>query len=352
MSNDDILLQDMKILVDSDTPIHHLDGKTVLITGATGLLGSQMVFALLYYNKLKEKNIKVVAVVRNEEKAKLMFDNFITDKNLNIVCGDIQRLPNIIERIDYIVHGASLTDSREFIEKPVETIQTALLGSIALLELAKVKKVKSFVYLSSMEIYGVTDSDRLSINEVNYGYIDLLNVRSSYSESKRMVECMCISYASEFKVPVKIARLCQTFGAGVNYNDNRVFAQFARCVIENKDIILHTKGDTVRNYCYTRDAISALIYILVNGESGTAYNVANMNTGISIKDMAILLINLYPQSNTKLVFDNTEEHKYGYNPTVNIRLNTERLLSLGWHAEVDLPEMYQRMIQSILNRCF
>ena len=173
-----------------------------------------------------------------------------------------------------------------------------------------------------------------------------MSVRSSYSEGKRIVENYCISYMSQFGIPVKIARLCQTFGPGVEYNDNRVFAQFARSVIEGKDIILKTKGETVRNYCYTSDAVTGLITIMVKGENGQAYNIANMETTISIVDMANLVTTLLPESKSKLLFDIAPDAtKLGYNPIMKIQIDSSKLQALGWKTEVPLKEMFIRLIQ-------
>ena len=196
------------------------------------------------------------------------------------------------------------------------------------------------IYLSSLEVYGKTEKE--DITEKDLGYIDILSVRSSYSEGKRMAETMCISYAKEYNVPVKIARLSQTFGAGVSKEDNRVFAQFAKSVINKENIVLFTKGETKRNYCYTADAICGILTILVKGKTSEAYNVANKNTYISIAEMAKILEN----ENTKVIFkiDNVDR---GYNPTIQICLNSSKLEAIGWSAKVDLPEMFERTIKSM-----
>ena len=166
-----------------------------------------------------------------------------------------------------------------------------------------------------------------------------------------MVECLCASYASQYSLPIKVARLCQTFGTGVSYSDNRVFAQFARSIIEGRDIVLKTDGSTERNYCYVRDALSGILTILLKGENGQAYNVANKDTLISIKDMAQLLIDRYPQSGSKLVFDIAEDvTKLGYNPKVKMNLATEKLEALGWEATVGLEEMFDNLIAGMKNQ--
>ena len=224
----------------------------------------------------------------------------------------------------------------------------ALDGTRNVLELARRSKVKGFLYLSSLEVYGVPAEGHVKMQESEAGYIDSMKVRSCYSEGKRMVECLCASYASEYGVPVKVVRLSQTFGAGVAYVDGRVFAQFARSAIEGTDIVLKTKGETLRNYCYTADAVTALLLVLVNGSVGEAYNVANKDTAISIADMAKFVCDKFSGGRSKVVFDIAEDAtKLGYNPVVKICLDTAKLEGLGWKAEFGLEEMFRRTIESM-----
>lgn len=324
-----------------------LCGKSILVTGATGLIGSQLVMTLLNANAEKNLGLKVIAMVRNTEKADRIFK--YADKSvLSYLVGDVNDRISTDDKIDYIIHGASYTGSKDFVDFPVETIKTAITGTENILTLARQKQISGMVYLSSLEIYGVVDFSVPKVYENMSGSINCMSVRSSYSEGKRMVECLCASYASEYKLPVKVARLCQTFGAGVSYSDNRVFAQFARSVIENKDIVLKTDGSTERNYCYIRDAITGILTILLEGNSGEAYNVANKDTLISIKDMAELTIALYPDCKSQLVFDIAEDiTKLGYNPKVKMNLATDKLEALGWKAEVGLEVMFKNLIESM-----
>lgn len=306
------------------------NGKTVLVTGATGLIGKLCVMSLL-------ENAKVIALVRNREKALKIFNEH---KNLELLVQDINSQIEVSEKVDYIIHTASVTASKDFIQKPVETINTAINGTRNVLEFARNNSIKSMVYLSSLEVYGVCADE--NIKENNYGYIDILSPRSSYSEGKRMVETMCVSYFSQYNVPVKIARLAQTFGAGVSKDDNRVFAQFAKSVINKEDIILHTKGETKRNYCYTTDAVRAIFTILTKGENAKAYNVANKNTYISIADMAKMLEN----ENTKVKYQIDGKDR-GFNPVMKICLDSTELENLGWSAQINLEEMFERTIASL-----
>lgn len=325
-----------------------LEGKSILVTGATGLIGSQIVFALDQYNQLNDGKIKIYALVRNAEKAEKIFENH--GEYVKVVVGDIRSAIAIEDEIDYIIHGASMTSSKEFVDYPVETILTGMTGTDNVLRFAREKNVKSMVYLSSLEVYGVTDPDKKSVKEAEYGYIDQLVPRSSYSEGKRMAECLCISYGHEYGVPVKIARLSQTFGPGVSYSDNRVFAQFARCAIEGENIVLKTKGETFRNYCYIRDAITGILCVLLKGKLNEAYNIANKETGISICDMAHLVADDIAQKQINVVFDIAEDlSKFGYGPTIKIALDTDKIEKLGWKAEVGIKDAFERMINSM--RC-
>ena len=325
--------QDIENII-KDFDMSVFEGKTVLITGATGLIGKLCAKSILNSGT----NAKVIALVRNREKAQKIFS---TDKDIEFVVQDINEEIKTGKNVDYIIHTASITSSADFVQKPAETILTAINGTKNVLEFGeKQTNLKGMVYLSSLEVYGTQEKE--NIKEEDYGYIDVLNPRSSYSESKKLAETLCISYGKEYNIPVKIARLAQTFGAGVEKTDNRVFAQFCKSVINKENIILHTKGETMRNYCYTTDAVRGIFTILTKGENNNAYNIANKNTYISISDMAKLLEN----ENTKVVFDIDGKDR-GFNPTVKICLNTEKLEALGWNAKTDLSQMFERTIKSM-----
>ena len=325
--------------ISQDIVMKELKGSSILVTGGTGLIGSTLVMGLL-----EAKNIDVYVLVRSIEKAHYVFCDYLENQNLHFLIQDISQPIPFDLSVDYIIHTASPTSSKYFVDHPVETIHTSIQGTDNVLKFAKEHSIKSLVYLSSLEVYGVTDPMLDSVKELDYGYLDPFKVRSSYSEGKRMVECLCASYYSEYSVPIRVARLAQTFGPGVSYEDGRVFADFARSCIEKRDIVLHTEGKTVRNYCYTKDAAIAILYILAYGQNGEAYNVANPDTAISIYDMACLLHHLYPDSQVKVMIDGKER---GYNPDVIIRLNVDKLSSLGYCPSTSLEQMYRCLIESM-----
>lgn len=317
----------------------------ILVTGATGLVGSAIVKKLL-----EQGNNKVVALVRNSEKAEKIFADYETD-NLEIMISDICDLKPEAVGVDYIIHAASQTSSKAFVNQPVETINTAIKGTTAILEFARVNPVKSFVYLSSMEVYGLPVTDE-KIYEDHSTNLDTMAVRSCYPESKRMCENICVSYFSEYDVPVKIVRLTQTFGPGVAYNDGRVFAEFARCAIEGRDIVLKTKGETKRNYLYLEDAVDAILAVLLKGENGNAYNAANEDTYCSIYEMAKLVAEKCSNKKISVIIEENEDiAKLGYAPTLKMNLSTEKLKRLGWKAKVGLSDMFEIMIQDMRINC-
>lgn len=347
---DNVLQEDLSYIANSNIPLDKLSNTTILVTGATGLIGSQVVKALLCCNREKNANMDIIAMVRSENKVKEVFGDLAELDKLHFVYADITEEFEVNYNVDYIIHGASITTSKFFVEHPVETIKITLKGMENMLELAKEKKVKGMVYMSSMEAFGLTDPSLEYVEEKDLGYIDILNIRSCYSEGKRMCECMCACYASQYDVPVRVARLAQTFGAGISYSENRVFAQFAKSAMNKQDIVLHTEGKSVGNYTYTRDAVMALLILLVKGEVGEAYTVANEKSNTTIRNMAKMVAEEIAGGEIKVVFDIPEDAKtYGYAPDANMKLSSKKMQSLGWKPEIALKEAYLRMMQSMEN---
>ncbi len=327
-------------------PWADLTGKTVFITGATGLIGYVVASALMFYSLRNGCQIDILLLVRDVQRARWLFKSQLNDGcNCRFVEGSLEEMPPVSCGIDYIIHCACPTDSAFFTTNPTETIRSIFVGTNNVLELARKKKALGMVYLSSMEVYGqVKTRDRLT--EQDLGYIDPLSVRSSYSEGKRMAENLCCAYAHQYGVPVTIARLAQTFGPGVKNTDSRVFAYMARCALARQDIYLKTSGLKENMYLYIMDAVSALLLLLLRGSRGDAYNVANESTYCSIKDMARLVLDALGASSTK-VYTNFGGDKQGhYRPEGYLNLDVGKLKALGWYPTVNLPEMYTRMVKT------
>lgn len=311
-----------------------------MITGATGLIGSTLVRCLLAL----DNGISITLPVRDKEKAITMYE--AEASRLNIVeCDLMEYCTSLDEEFDYIIHCASPTAGKYMNEHPVETYELAVETTRALLQYARKHTIKDMVYVSSLEYYGQNFDDQI-ITEDFQGYVDATSTRSSYPMGKRAAEYLCASYAMEYGIPAKVARLTQTFGAGVAADDNRVFAQFARSVMAGTDIVLHTTGESAKPYCYTTDCASAILTILLKGANGEAYNVANQDTYISIRSMAeFLRDNFNPQIKVTV-----EEHpEMGYAPVTKLHLSSEKLMALGWKPQYDLKEMFRRLVDGMKN---
>ncbi|MEE6684102.1 NAD(P)-dependent oxidoreductase [Limosilactobacillus fermentum] len=336
------LTRDFEELLSSELNISEFKDKSFLITGATGLVGSILIKFLLYANEKLNLNASVYALVRNIEKADKIYQGYDT-ANLQYVVANLgQNNLKLDAELDFIIHLASVTASKQMVSKPVETIKTAVNGTEEILNLAVEKKVKSAVYVSSMEVYGQPEGSQKT-SEADLGYVDLTSSRSSYPESKRMCELLCTAYSDEYGLNVKTARLAQTFGAGVLPSENRVFAQFARSVINGEDIVLKTEGKSEGNYIYTADAIKALLFLLLNGEAKQAYNVSNENNHMTIREMAEMVSVNFGDNGQKVVIDIPKEDM-GYAPEVHMWLDNFKLKSLGWQPTIDMKEAYARLI--------
>lgn len=320
-----------------------LKNSKILITGANGLIGSVLAKNLLDIENELQLGIKIFMMVRDENKIDEFFCKYTRYGAVKTVIGDITDWNGIDESVDYIVHAASVTVSKAMVEKPVEVIMTNVVGTKNILEYAKKSNAKSVVYLSSMEAYGFTENECL-LDENNMQYLNPLALRSSYPESKRMAENLCAAYSSEYGVPVKIIRLAQTFGKGVKENDTRVFAEFARCAKNEKDIVLLTDGSSKRMYLDTYDAAAAIMTVMLKGENGSAYNAANKETYCSIAEMAHIVAREIAHSSIQVRFNTNEKKSDHFSPVHKFKLDTSKIEGLGWKAETGLQQMYVEMM--------
>lgn len=345
---DRFLEADIKHIIESDMIAWDLlQEANVFITGATGLIGSLLCRTMLAANDIRNLNIHIYGLIRNMDKAEMIFGEMLHRADFSLIAGDITEPVSMDGKVDYIFHCASVTASRTMVTKPVETLMTAVDGTANMLKLAKDKKVKAFVYVSSMEVYGSFSNLEHDVTEEDLGYINPLSVRSNYPESKRLCENMCIAYFTEYGVPVRIARLAQTFGAGILPGENRVFAQFARSAIRGEDIVLHTQGMSEGNYCYTSDTVKGLLVIALSGKDGEAYNISNPDTHTTIADMAQMVCNDIAGGAIKVIFDIPESNTFGYAADTKMKLDSSKLQALGWKPEIGLREAYVRLIGSI-----
>lgn len=315
---------------------------TYLITGVTGMIGGLVFKKLINSEEYINGNVKIIAIIRNASK----FNEIYGDKeckNIILIEQDICDPINIDEEVDYIVHCAAITQSSYMISNPVEVADGIMVGTKNLLEFAKYKKIQSMVYLSSMEVYGVVNDDNRK-KEEELGSLSLTEARSCYPMAKRMAEHYCNIYFKEYGVPVKVARLAQTFGDGVRIDDNRVYMQFAKAIVNNTDIVLKTDGKSVGNYCDSSDVINAIFLLLDEGENGEIYNVVNENNTMSIFEMAELVVKHFANEKIKVVVSPENRGVTGYAPNTALRLSSEKIEKIGWKPQKDIISMYENII--------
>lgn len=310
------------------------DGARFFVTGATGLIGSALCRTLV------RQGFEVVAFVRDPAKARMRLDS-----GIELCVGDVTEPIRHGKGVDYLIHAAGETSSAEFVRHPAEVVDSIVSGTRNALKFAREKNVRGMVFLSTMEVYGLTDSE--NVDETDFAALDTMTPRSCYPEAKRLSECLCASMANEYGVPVKVARLTQTFGAGVRRGDKRVFAQFAEAVLERRDIVLKGDGKTARCYCSVEDAVSAILTILEKGTPGLAYNVANPDTFCTIREMAELVSREFSAGRSKVVVEGGDTEGCGYLPPFRMKLSVDRLSALGWKPRVGLKEMYGQLIASL-----
>lgn len=329
------------------------NGKTVLISGATGMLPSYIVLTLLYLVRDYNFKIEIICLVRNEEKARLLFDEFKDCKLLKFIIQDVFLPLGNIERADFIIHAASPASPQYYGADPVGTAKANIIGTINLLELGIKTKCESFLFCSSSTIYGNFENTDLFLKETDYGAIDSTNLWSCYAESKKMGENLCVDYFQQYNVPIRIARIFHTLGPTLNFSDGRAFSDLCKSVINNENLILRSDGTAVRTFAYITDTIKGLFKILINGKTAEAYNVGSAKNKISIRALAELLCVLYKEKKLS-VETNIPKRDFTYvkmkNPVNSIVPDLNKLKTLGWNESKTIEECFLRTIDSNLNR--
>lgn len=321
--------------------------KTLLLTGATGYIGSMLAKNIICSSDWDME--RLILPVRDTKKAETMLREELGSGEVEIVLckGAVEdwNSENIPQHIDYIIHCACPTRSAEMLSRPTEVADCIVWGTRNILELARQKQIMSMVYLSSMEVYGnIVCEEGKRISEKELGSVALDDPRSCYPMGKRMAEHYCHAFCKEYNVPVKIARLSQAFGWGVPLDDSRIFAQIARAVIGTQDIILHTQGLSMGNYCEISDTVRAVQTILLKGSNGETYNVVNEVNTMRIRDMAELVVKKIAQEQIRVLYEIEESSVYGYAADTGLRLSSQKLRGLGWRPSKDLEEMYRELI--------
>lgn len=315
------------------------------------MIASYLVYFLIYLNeKYPNVSINIYAQGRNSIKMQTRFGVYFDRSYFHYVSCDISKEIKLNKRMQYIIHAASLASPQYYLTNPVDVIIPNTVGTNNLLKLAYKDEVEGLLFFSSSDIYGKLENKE-KYTETDSGYLDPMSIRSCYAESKRVGESMCKAYSSQYGVPTKCVRISHTYGPTLDiYQDERLFAEFVKNVVDGEDIVMKSDGTATRCFCYITDAVLAFFNILEKGQSGEAYNMCNANGATSVKELANTLSNLFPERNVSVVFKERDEHSnYLESPVKQVPIfSTEKLQSLGWTPIVSIEEGFKRTVQSYL----
>ena len=323
-------------------PYQLCEKKVFLITGATGFIASYLVDTLMYLNEnvLKDK-CTVIALCRSKEKAEQRFGQWLSDGSFILQIQNVEDPIVEMMHVDYIIHAASCSVTKEFRRIPVNILTANILGTYNLLEYAKKSRIASFLFVSSGAVYGNVEGYREDIKETDTFALDFCSAQNSYAEGKRGGEAFCCAYYTQYAVPIKIVRLGHTYGPGIDINDGHVYSDFVRSITQGMDLVVNN-GGAQRSFCYVVDAVVALYQILLQGQSGEIYNMANIEETYSIYELASKIVKeAFPERNLHVICNG--EIKQTVQPIVNI----EKLKKLGWHSNIDVVEGFKRTVKSI-----
>ena len=335
------IIEEDIITITDNIEYEKLQGKNILITGATGMLASYVVFLLHYLNEVKQTDIGIWLLLRNEKKAKIKFGDILKDASIHLLVQDVCLPIGISERIDYVIHGASMADPHSIADHPFEIIKVNTMGTIQVCEFARRHKSK-IVFLSTREVYGEVSGDPTTLNEKMYGALDPMNARNCYPESKRAAEATLLSNYNEYGVPFNIVRIAHAFGPGMAIcNDGRIMADLINNMVRHEAIILKSDGKMKRAFCYVADAVYAIMLVLLSGNNGAVYNIANESEEIRIIDLANKIAK---EIGTRVDFQrqNKAENSRQYLQTRRVALDTTEIRKLGWRPQTTLWEGIMR----------
>lgn len=340
-----LYMEDVKRVAKAGLPWEQLNNSSILISGASGLVGSFLIDVLMERNKEYGMNCTVYALGRNEKKAFERFGYCRDDKNFKFVSHDIN-MPLSLEdadTVDYVLHMASNTHPVAYATDPIGTVATNIIGTNNMLEFAVRHNSKRFAFASSNEIYGENRGDVEKFDEEYCGYINCNTMRAGYPESKRCGEALCQAYKKQKALDIVIPRLTRSYGPTMLMSDTKAISQFIRKAIAGEDIVLKSAGTQFYSYTYMADAVEGLLTVILCGENGEAYNIADDASDITLKDLAAVIAET---AGKKVVFEIPDEvESAGYSKATKARLDSTKLNKLGWKAHYDIKSGITRTVE-------
>lgn len=337
--------EDIQFVAELPLPWEKLQKKSILISGASGLVGSCMIDVIMYRNKKFGMNCKVYALGRSTEKAKSRFSYCWEEECFQFISYDINQplQRDEIGVVNYVLHLASNTHPVAYATDPIGTVTTNIIGTNNMLKFAVEHHATRFAFASSNEIYGENRGDVEKFNEEYCGYINCNTMRAGYPESKRCGEALCQAYRRQKGLDVVVPRLTRSYGPTMLMSDTKAISQFIRKGIAGEDIVLKSTGTQYYSYTYVTDAVSGFLTVLLQGQNGEAYNIADAVSDIRLKDLARIIAETVGK---KVVFELPDDvESAGYSRATKARLNSGKLKSLGWSAHYDIKSGIERTLK-------
>ncbi len=321
-----------------------LRGRSIMISGATGMIGSFLVDLLMHQNQYAGLDCQIYALGRSQEKAKNRFAPYWENPRFRFVTCDINAgIDLAVEQVDYILHAASNTHPVAYATDPVGTVTTNIIGTYHLLQFACSHHTRRFVFASTVEVYGENRGDVDAFSENYCGYIDCNTLRAGYPESKRAGEALCQAFIKQHDLDVVISRLSRVYGPTMLMSDTKALSQFIKNSLQGQDIVLKSAGTQFFSYSYVADAVTGILYCLMRGKTGEAYNIADPASDITLRDLAQLIAQ---QSGTQVVFQIPDAvESVGYSKATKAILDSSKLRALGWRAQWDIATGVANTVQ-------
>ena len=343
--NNDLYMEDVRFVAGLDLPWNKLNSKSIMLSGATGLLGSFFVDVLLEKNLTDGINCTVYALGRNEEKARKRFEKYAKDPHLIFIPYDVKQpfSHSDIGKADYILHLASNTHPIQYSTDPIGTITTNIIGLQNMLDFAVEHHATRFAFASSIEIYGENRGDIEFFDENYCGYINCNTLRAGYPESKRCGEALCQAYKAQKGLDVVILRFTRSYGPTMLMSDTKAISQFIKKGVAGEDIVLKSAGTQYYSYTYVADAVSGLLNVLLKGINGEAYNIADVSSDIMMKDLASIIAEI---NHKNVVFEIPDmAESAGYSVVTKARLDSTKIKQLGWIPNYQIADGLYRTIK-------
>jgi len=341
-ANSSLYQEDLDNILSSKIPWQEFQGKSLLLTGASGLIGTVLVDALMKWNRQVEQGVTIYAVGRSEQRIKERFVDYLDNPYFKFIAWDVNEPATFAVHADYVIHAASNTHPKAYATDPIGSIMTNLLGLRNVLDFAHQSQAKRVMFLSSVEIYGKAYREEDVFTEDYCGYIDCNTLRAGYPEGKRAGEALCQAYIEKYGMDIVIPRLSRVFGPTMKKSDSKAMSQFIRNAVKGEPIVLKSEGKQRFSYCYAADAVRGLLVVLLKGKCGEAYNIAQMDKVLSLRDIAKALGRLNGQG-VKIELPESVESK-GFSTAVNAILSTEKIKELSWETQMDIKSALQRTV--------